>query len=53
MPPPGTMNDGKIVAAVRKRGTLAHRNKYEVNFEYSFFRAMFVRRDVIFFSGSW
>jgi hypothetical protein len=38
MPPPGAMKDGKIVAVVGKRGTLAHRNKYEVNFEYSFSR---------------
>jgi hypothetical protein len=47
MPPPGAMKDGKIVAVVGKRGTLAHRNKYEVNFKYSFSKAMFARRDVI------
>jgi hypothetical protein len=47
MPPPGAMKDGKIVAVVGKRGTLTHRIKYEVNFEYSFFKAIFVRRDVI------
>jgi hypothetical protein len=47
MPPPGAMKDGKIVAVVGKRRTAAHRNKYEVNFEYSFFNSMFVRRDVI------
>jgi hypothetical protein len=47
MPPPGVMKDGKIVAVVGNRGTLAHRNKYEVNLEYSFFKAMFMRRDVI------
>jgi hypothetical protein len=47
MPPQCAMKDDKIVAVVGKRGILAHRNKYEVNFEYSFFKAMFVRRDVI------
>jgi hypothetical protein len=47
VPPPGAIKDVKIVAVVGKRGTLAHRNKYEVNFEDSFFKAMFVRRDVI------
>jgi hypothetical protein len=35
------------VAVVGKRGTLAHINKYEVNFKYSFFKAMFARRDVV------
>jgi hypothetical protein len=47
MPPPDAMKDGKSVAVVGKRGTLGHRNKYEVNFEYSFFKPMFVKRDVI------
>jgi hypothetical protein len=47
MPSPGAMKDGKIVAVVGKRGTLAHRNKDEINLEYSFFKAMFVRRDMI------
>jgi hypothetical protein len=36
MPPQDAMKDGKIVAGVDKRGTLAHKNKYDVNFEYSF-----------------
>jgi hypothetical protein len=43
MPPPDAMKDVKIVAVVGKRGTIGHRNKYEVNFEYSFFKAMFVK----------
>jgi hypothetical protein len=47
MPPQCAMKDDKIVAVVGKRGILAHRNKYEVNFENSFFKAMFRRRDVI------
>jgi hypothetical protein len=38
MPPPGAMKDVKIVAVVGKRGNLAHRNKYEINFKYSFSR---------------
>jgi hypothetical protein len=38
MPPTGAMKDGKIVAVVGEIGTLAHRNKYEVNLEYSFSR---------------
>jgi hypothetical protein len=47
MPPPDAIKDGTIVDDVGNRGTLDHRNKYEVNYEYSFFEPMFVERDVI------
>jgi hypothetical protein len=33
MPPPDAMKDGKSVAVAGKRGTLAHKNKHQVNFE--------------------
>jgi hypothetical protein len=35
IPPPDAMKYGKIVSVVVKRGTLAHKNKYKVSFEYS------------------
>jgi hypothetical protein len=47
MTPQTAMNDGMIVAVVGNTGTLAHENKYKFNFEYSFSKLMFVKRDAI------
>jgi hypothetical protein len=47
VPPQDSLEDGKIVAIVGKRGTQAHKNKYEMCFEYYSFKPMFMKRDVI------
>jgi hypothetical protein len=47
VPPPDSLNDEKIVAILGNRGTQAHTNKYEMCFEYSSFKPMFTKRDVI------
>jgi hypothetical protein len=47
VPPPDSLEDGKIVAIGGKRGTWAHKNKYEMCFEYSSFKPVFMKRDVI------
>jgi hypothetical protein len=47
VPPPDSLEDGNIVDIVGKRGTQAHKNKYETCFEYSSFKLMFMKRDVI------
>jgi hypothetical protein len=47
VPPPDSLEDGKVVAIVGKRGTQAHKNKYEMCFEYSSFKPMFMKRDII------
>jgi hypothetical protein len=47
VPTPDSLEDGKIVAIVGKRGTQAHKNKYEICFKYSCFKPMFMKRDFI------
>jgi hypothetical protein len=37
----------KIIAILGDWGTLAHRNKFKMNFEYSFFKPFFVKTGVI------
>jgi hypothetical protein len=37
-PPHNSLVNGKIITIVGKRGTPSHRNKFEMNFEYSFFK---------------
>jgi hypothetical protein len=45
--PQDSLVDGNIVAVVGRRGSQAHKKKYEMNFEYSSFKPMFRRRDAI------
>jgi hypothetical protein len=45
--PPDSLQDGTIVAIVGKCGTQAQKNKYEMCFEYSSFKPMFMKRGVI------
>jgi hypothetical protein len=47
VPPSDSLVDGKIETIVGKRGTQAHKNKYDMCFEYSSFKPMFMKRDVI------
>jgi hypothetical protein len=47
VPSPYLVEDGKIVAVVGKRGTQAHKNKYDMCFEYPSSKQMFMKRDVI------
>jgi hypothetical protein len=47
VPTPDSLEDGQIVAIVGKRGTQAHKNKYETCFEYSSLKPIFMKRDVI------
>jgi hypothetical protein len=41
-PPSDAIKDGKMVDVVGKLGILAYKNKYEVNFEYTFFSSRYL-----------
>jgi hypothetical protein len=46
-PPPEAFENGKVIAIVGRQGTHTHKGNHEVNFEYSSFKPMLVKRDVI------
>jgi hypothetical protein len=46
-PPQEVFENGNIISIVGKQGTRTHKGKHEVNFEYSSFKPMLVKRDTI------